>query len=98
MSKLNCRVEDGYYPGILDITGYDFRIAVVTSATDLSFQDGIKRKDQAHLIAAAPDLYESATAALNLLDRSLDSEPSNKDIMAVLEKLSAALAKARGEL
>lgn len=76
-----------------------FLIASSMGRDDSGFYASDDEADaNALLIAAAPDLYEAATDALNVLDRSMDKPPSHNQIMAVLEKLSAALAKARGEI
>lgn len=51
-----------------------------------------------HLISAAPDLYAACSKALSAIDSTLDRPMSYKLAMDTLEVLSAALAKARGEL
>jgi hypothetical protein len=55
------------------------------------FGDG-EGKANAHLIAAAPELYE----ALELADAALSG--ANMNMNVVERKVKAALAKARGEL
>lgn len=50
------RVVDGYYPCIREISGPSFKISIVMSATDISFDESMRREADANLIAAAPDL------------------------------------------
>ena len=50
---------DGHYPCMKEVIGPSFRISIVMSATDLDFNDFLKRSADAHLIAAAPDLLEA---------------------------------------
>lgn len=53
-----------------------------------------KNINDARLIAAAPDLYDAATAARFYL---CDENRRADDLLPVIEVLQAAIAKARGE-
>ena len=53
------RIVAGQVPGIDVIEGPCFRISVVVSATDLDFDDYVKRRADMDLIAAAPDLLNA---------------------------------------
>ena len=58
-SKKEWKVVDGYYPGFLEIVGASYTVSIVTSATDLTPEDYVNRTNDAHLMAAAPDLLEA---------------------------------------
>ena len=73
--------------GWVDVVGPSLGVGGPTQATDLTLADEVKRIAEAHLIAAAPDLY----AALEQIVFDWDGEP--EDMFAA----RAALAKARGE-
>lgn len=66
------------------------RVNVITSARDITFSESIERIANAHLIAAAPDMY----AELEDLEVWLKYHDDYKDWYARVKKL---LAKARGE-
>ena len=66
-SKKEWKVVDGYYPGFLNIVGASYTVSIVTSATDLTFEDYVNRTNDAHLMAAAPDLLEALEKALDAL-------------------------------
>lgn len=58
-SKKDWKVVDGYYPGFLNIVGASYTVSIVTTATDLTLEDYVNRTNDAHLMAAAPDLLEA---------------------------------------
>lgn len=66
-SKKEWQVVDGYYPGFLNIVGASYTVSIVTSATDLTLEDYVNRTNDAHLMAAAPDLLEALEKALDAL-------------------------------
>lgn len=66
-SKKEWKVVDGYYPGFLNIVGASYTVSIVTSATDLTHEDYVNRTNDAHLMAAAPDLLEALEKALDAL-------------------------------
>ena len=66
-SKKEWKVVDGYYPGFLNIVGASYTVSIVTSATDLTIEDYVNRTNDAHLMAAAPDLLEA-------LEKMIDNE------------------------
>ena len=66
-SKKEWKVVDGYYPGFLNIVGASYTVRIVTSATDLTLEDYVNRTNDAHLMAAAPDLLEALEKALDAL-------------------------------
>lgn len=84
--------ESEHYLTTIDCGGM-MTIPVITSAIDLSFCDGEERKANAHLIAAAPEMYEL------LLEISVFSsfKPDNKELQLIKVDIEKLLAKARGE-
>lgn len=50
------KVVHGHYPGFLNIVGASFTVSIVTTATDLSFEDFCNRTRDAHIMAAAKDM------------------------------------------
>lgn len=83
-------VVDGHYPGFLDINGPSFKISIITSASDLDFNDFLKRSADAHLIAAAPELLEALEMAMEIGDQC-----SRGFLGKFQAKARAAIAKAR---
>lgn len=88
--KKEWKVVDGHYPGFLNIIGAAYPVSIVTSAIDLSLDDFINRTNDAHLMAAAPDLLE----ALEML--ILFSKQSKTNAVA-LHNAYQVIAKARGQ-
>ena len=86
-SKKEWKVVDGYYPGFLNIVGASYTVSIVTSATDLTLEDYVNRTNDAHLMAAAPDLLEALEAVLSVADRATHE----------FDKARAAIAKSRGQ-
>jgi len=88
-------VTDSHYPSFKEISGPSFGIKAVMWATDLTEDDYQKRYADLHLIAAAPELYETLEAIIARWDTPLwkDIEPTG----VFIGKGRAALAKARGE-
>jgi len=74
--------------GWVDVVGPSLGVGGPTQATDLTLADEVKRIAEAHLIAAAPDLY----AALEMAQLWL-----SVDGRFDMQGINAALAKARGE-
>lgn len=86
-------VTDGYYPSFVDVKcGEAMDIPICWYATDLSFENGVERKANAHLIAAAPEMY----AALELLTKELPAWSDYEERLFIMA--DELLAKARGEL
>ena len=75
--------------GWVDVVGPSLGVGGPTQATDLTLADEVKRIAEAHLIAAAPDLYAALDGLLGLLDAGSLYEPQ-------AYAARAALAKARG--
>ena len=75
--------------GWVDVVGPSLGVGGPTQATDLTLADEVKRIAEAHLIAAAPDMYSALDA---IIDGRMWSMSDNKFGAA-----KAALAKARGE-
>lgn len=50
------KVVPGHYPGFLEIVGASFKVSIVTTATDLSFEDFCNRTRDAHIMAASKDM------------------------------------------
>ena len=86
-SKKEWKVVDGYYPGFLNIVGASYTVSIVTSASDLTLEDYVNRTNDAHLMAAAPDLLEALEAVLSVADRATHE----------FDKARAAIAKSRGQ-
>ena len=77
----------------------------IVSHTINKMQPGLRPLTQgisdAHLIAAAPDMYLALTQVrqgyLNLIEFNLISESHHKDLYKSFSEIDALLAKARGE-
>ena len=89
-SKKEWKVVDGYYPGFLNIVGASYTVSIVTSATDLTLEDYVNRTNDAHLMAAAPDLLEALEAVMRAHD--LGTHNFNAHDLA-----TKAISKARGQ-
>lgn len=89
-SKKEWKVVDGYYPGFLNIVGASYTVSIVTSATDLTIEDYVNRTNDAHLMAAAPDLLEALEAVMRAHD--LGAHNFNAHDLA-----TKAISKARGQ-
>lgn len=96
------RLQDGHYPSMKEINGPSFNITVVMSATDISFEEYLRRDADARLIAAAPDLLE---ALEDLVKSNVEHNKRVAEIVGkptgwhdgYLDKGRAAIAKAKGE-
>lgn len=64
----------------------------VAKVTHASFADVAEHVANAHLIAAAPELYEVVECGFALLSKGLDPRLDN-----LIDKAKSAIAKARGE-
>ena len=93
-SKKEWKVVDGYYPGFLNIVGASYTVSIVTSATDLTLEDYVNRTNDAHLMAAAPDLLEALERMIDEYGTAGDGWPRNNK---VLRDARAAISKARGQ-
>lgn len=67
----------------------------ICGASDREWSNSINDAN-AHLIAAAPDLYEAAYEALEDM-QAVRHSCGTYELQGTVEKLTAALAKARGE-
>lgn len=98
-SKKEWKVVDGYYPGFLNIVGASYTVSIVTSATDLTLEDYVNRTNDAHLMAAAPDLLD----ALELLEQCGfdDEDESGWGVIHITKEdwieIKCAISKARGQ-
>lgn len=93
-SKKDWKVVDGYYPGFLNIVGASYTVSIVTSATDLTLEDYVNRTNDAHLMAAAPDLLEALEGMADEYGTAGDGWPRNNK---ALRDARAAISKARGQ-
>lgn len=93
-SKKEWKVVDGYYPGFLNIVGASYTVSIVTSATDLTLEDYVNRTNDAHLMAAAPDLLEALEGMADECGTAGDGWPRNNK---ALRDARAAILKARGQ-
>lgn len=82
------KVVPGYYPGFLEIVGASFTVSVVTTATDLSFEDFCNRTRDVHIMAAAKDMLLALEAVVSVADRAT----------VEFDMARAAIAKARDRL
>lgn len=103
-SKKEWKVVDGHYPGFLSIIGAAYPVSIVTSAIDLSLDDFINRTNDAHLMAAAPDLLEALEECLPCLGWENDSDEEiqrehdlGNGYAELILRARAAIAKARGQ-
>ena len=98
-SKKEWKVVDGYYPGFLNIVGASYTVSIVTSATDLTLEDYVNRTNDAHLMAAAPDLLD----ALELLEQCGfdDEDESGWGVIHITKEdwieIKCAISKARNQ-
>lgn len=82
------KVVPGYYPGFLEIVGASFTVSVVTTATDLSFEDFCNRTRDAHIMAASKDMLLALEAVVSAADRAT----------VEFDMARSAIAKARDRL
>lgn len=82
------KVVPGHYPGFLNIFGASFTVSIVTTATDLSFEDFVKRTRDAHIMAASKDMLLALEAVVSVADRA----------SVEFDMARAAIAKARDRL
>ena len=98
-SKKEWKVVDGYYPGFLNIVGASYTVSIVTSATDLTLEDYVNRTNDAHLMAAAPDLLD----AIELLEQCGfdDEDESGWGVIHITKEdwieIKCAISKARNQ-
>ena len=98
-SKKEWKVVDGYYPGFLNIVGASYTVSIVTSASDLTIEDYVNRTNDAHLMAAAPDLLD----ALELVEQCGfdDEDESGWGVIHITKEywieIKCAISKARGQ-
>lgn len=81
--------ESEHYLLTVDCGGI-MQVNVITSATDVTFSESIERSANAHLIAAAPEMYE-------MLEKIHDSMAGNGEYGEFYHDVKELLAKARGE-
>lgn len=97
-SKKDWKVVDGYYPGFLNIVGASYTVSIVTSATDLTLEDYVNRTNDAHLMAAAPDLLE-ALEGMIIAAENIGGEhvTDHQGLIDQTENAYKVIAKARGQ-
>ena len=93
-SKKEWKVVDGYYPGFLNIVGASYTVSIVTSATDLTLEDYVNRTNDAHLMAAAPDLLEALENLLKAFDGAFSGVYGRGPLYIAA---NSAIIKARGQ-
>lgn len=82
------KVVPGHYHGFLNIVGASFTVSIVTTATDLSFEDFCNRTRDAHIMAAAKDMLLALESVVSVADRAT----------VEFDMARAAIAKARDRL
>jgi hypothetical protein len=91
-------VVNGHYPGFLEIKGPSFRLAIVTSATDIDINSHMQRIADARLIAAAPDLLEYHRQIKHSIQQARISGNDWRSELALIENMvDAAIVKATGD-
>lgn len=96
-SKKEWKVVDSYYPGFLNIVGASYTVSIVTSASDLTLEDYVNRTNDAHLMAAAPDLLEALEKALEALAHCRADIGYSSMQTRAAHTADKALKKARGQ-
>lgn len=87
-TKGEWKVSAGHYNGMLDINcGGKMNLIVVTTATDITWHEGLEREANAHLIACAPEMYAMLESIIAAYEMDWDDT----------EKVIKLLAKARGD-
>lgn len=77
--------------GWVDVVGPSLGVGGPTQATDLTLADEVKRIAEAHLIAAAPDMYAELVSLMAAYAEC------NGECHPAYGRAEYALAKARGE-
>lgn len=78
-SKGPWRVVDGSSPGVLYVEGPPLPITIITTALDIDFAGSMEREANAHLIAAAPELYAAVEAVIGAVRDYLPPDGISKD-------------------
>ena len=85
-------LKDGFYPCFVDVhCGEAMKVPVCISATDLNYEQGAERIANAHLIAAAPEMYRMLEKMIGF---SFEWNDEDDPIKSDIEKL---LLEIRGE-
>lgn len=87
-------VDHECYPGMMTVKGPYSPITIITSATNIDFAGHLQRVNEARLIAAAPELYESLKIAAEVLEKTANDTLIGRN---AAEDARRVLAKARGE-
>jgi len=89
------RLDDSTFGPKLEIHQEGAENRVPICERDLGFNDDVdeESKANAHLIAAAPEMYEAIEGLLNVI-----SETRGEDARQAVIKANEVLAKARGDL
>ena len=80
--------------GMVDVVGSRLRVRGFTIAADVTEAQGRQTMADAHLIAAAPALYEAGERLANVAD---DKLATIRETVEAINAMRAALALARGE-
>ena len=83
--------------GWVDVVGPSLGVGGPTQATDLTLADEVKRIAEAHLIAAAPDMYAALLVAELASEELCQGQDPANECWVTLATIRAAIAKARGE-
>ena len=95
------KVVDGHYPCFIEIEGASFRPAIVTHATDLTLEDTRRRRADAQLMAAAPELLAALKALVPFMEMAFAAEGDtfgvrHNDANDALFAAESAIADAEG--
>lgn len=95
------KVVPGYYPGFLEIVGASYKVSIVTTATDLDFEDFCNRTRDVRIMAAAKDMLLSLEG---LTREGFEPDYGSDKLGAIWvtagewKIIKAAIAKARGNV
>jgi hypothetical protein len=97
------QVVDGSFPSFIEVRGPSFRLPICIFASDITLAESMQRHADAHLIAAAPELYAAAKLLEDLMtnwagDFRIEAKDMVPTMLAgeMIAKFKAAIASAEG--
>ncbi len=75
-------------PGFIGIDGASFKVRKPIYATDLTYEDGVQRTADAHLMSASPEMADALIAFVSHypMGINLELDAAYRDARAALEK------------